>query len=68
MRKKRKLVMMNASEDLYNKIDQLRKRFKEINGVDITLIQAGEFFAKNAKMPRVPNLLKNDKYKKPKKI
>ena len=60
----RKLVMMNASEDLYKKIDSMRKKFKEVNGIDITLVQAGEFFARNVKLPNVPNLLKNDTTKK----
>ena len=64
MRRKRKCVMMNAPEELYNKIDLLRKEFNKQNGSNISLVQAGEFFAKNVKMPNIPNLLKNGKTKK----
>ena len=60
----RKLVMMNASEDLWKRIDDVRKGFQEINGVTISLVQAGEFFARNTKPPKIPNILKNDKTKK----
>ena len=56
--------MMNAPNELYSMIDSLRKKFKEVNGMDITLVQAGEFFARNVKTPNVPNLLKNVKTKK----
>lgn len=62
--RKRKLIQINACEELYNKIDITRKKFKEINGIDITLIQAGEIFARSIKQPKIPNLLKNVKTKK----
>lgn len=64
MRRKRKCVMMNAPEELYNKIELVRKKFNEINGTKITLVQASEFFARNVKSPNIPNLLKNVKTKK----
>lgn len=56
--------MMNAPEELWKHIDSIRKKFKEVNGMDITLVKAGEFFARNVKTPNVPNLLKNVKTKK----
>ncbi len=60
----RNLVMMNASEVLWKKIDDVRKEFQEKNGMKISLVQAGEFFAKNVKSPKIPNLLKNVTTKK----
>lgn len=60
----RKLVMMNVSEDLWKKIDDVRKKINEVNGTSVTLVQAGEFFARNVKSPKIPNLLKNDTTKK----
>lgn len=62
--KKRKLVMMNASEELYNKIENLRKEFNKKNGTEISLIQAGELFARNVKPPRIPDILGNKNKRK----
>jgi hypothetical protein len=55
---------MGISEELYKKIDSTKKRFKEVNGIDITLVQAGEIFARSIKSPIIPNLLKNVKTNK----
>lgn len=56
-----KTVQMKTSESLYNKVNQLRLNFKEINGMDLTLIQAGDILAKRIKIPKIPNLLKDEK-------
>ncbi len=60
-------VKMDMSEGLYNKIDKIRKSFNEVNGTNMTLIQAGEFFARSVKSPKIPNLLEKPKKRRYKK-
>ena len=60
---RRKLIQINAPENLYNKIEFIRKKFKEQNGIDITLIQATDILTKSIKKINIPNLLKYEKQK-----
>ena len=57
----RKTIQINAPELLYNKIEEIRKQFKQKNGIDIKFIEASEILARNIKKINVPNLLKNEK-------
>jgi len=64
MRKKVPLVYMKVSENLYNKIEEVRKKFKENNGIEISLIKAGDLLSRSIHNSRIPNIFKNENKKK----
>jgi len=64
---RRRTVTIAAPIRLHDKIELLRKNFKEVNGIGISFVEASEIFARRVRVPKIPNLLKNEKYN-PKKI
>lgn len=57
---KRKLVHMNVHINLYNKVDEVRKMFNQVNGFEISLTEASNILSKNIKIPRIKNIIKNE--------
>jgi len=62
----RRRITIKVPESLHNKLDEFRRKYKEVNGEEISLIKATEIFGNSVKMPKIPNifattLFKNEK-------
>ena len=60
----KKKVSMRVSESLYRRVEDIRKEFRRINGINISSTDAGDILARRTRNFRVPNLLKNEKHNK----
>jgi len=61
-----KPVHILAHPSLYEKIDEIRRNFKEVNGIDINLTQASDLMARGMRKTKIPKInfkgRKNEKY------
>ena len=60
----RRRITIEAPPSLYEKIEAIRRGFKQVNGIDISTKAAIDFLGKNIRLPKIPDLLKNEKHNK----
>lgn len=59
--RKIKKVHITAHRSFYDKMEYLRKKYREKTGLNLSQEQATNILAQNIKIPKIPQLLKEKK-------
>ena len=56
MRRNYKPVVMKAHPSFYSRLEEIRKEYKEVNGISLTVPQATKFISERIQHMKVPKI------------